>query len=78
MSKTDLLSEHEGKTTEHHYKWSKKFAHDCPILFVNNKKRSVLDINLTCCYDKRTFIYTGGVGWERINLGLCAPGQHHR
>ena len=39
--------------------------------------RSVLDIK-TCCYDKRTFIYTGGVGWERINLGLCAPGQYHR
>ena len=40
--------------------------------------RSVLDINLTCCYDKHTFIYTGGVGWERINIGLCAPSQHHR
>ena len=74
MSKTDLLLDSKfllnaifnelfGKA-----KWHQKFAHDCPILFVNNKKRSVLDINLTCCYDKRTFIYTGGVGWERINL----------
>ena len=45
--------------------------------------RSVSDIILTCQYDKRMFIYTGGVGWERINVTYVfalerAPSQHHQ
>ena len=29
---------------------------------IKTNTRSVLDINFYCCYDKRTFVYTGGVG----------------
>ena len=41
-------------------------------------KRGVSEINFTCSYDRYSPIYAGGGCWERMDLGLYAPRNHHQ